>query len=113
MPRLYDKTWRAQRRERVLAHPGYTPHRLINHARTALGAPNDNVLSEMLEYDHGQISRIRSRKEAVTPAFMVAVMDRPKWSIDYVRELAGLPADLEMRAPAAPERWEERPRPAA
>jgi hypothetical protein len=74
-----------------LTAPTYTPGRLIDAAKDALGAPNDNQLSFVLQVDGGQLHRIRYRKNAVSPGLMVAIMDRTGWPITKVRELAGMP----------------------
>jgi hypothetical protein len=90
---------RTQRKQALLAHPGYSPARLLNHAAALLKARSDNHLSEMLEFDHGQLSRIKRKQDCVvTAGLMVNIMDRTGWTIAHVRELAGMPHDLEMRA---------------
>jgi hypothetical protein len=94
-------TERSLRKARILAHPDYAPVRLINHAAHLLRAQNDNQLAELLEYDHGQLSRVRHRKDVVSATLIVAILDRTDLTIGQVRELAGIPFDLELHRPGS------------
>jgi hypothetical protein len=74
-----------------LASPGYTPGRLLDEAAFVLRAPNRAALALALEVDPALVSRVGRRKSPLTEHVMVQIMDRTAWSIQYVRELAGMP----------------------
>lgn len=76
-----------------LQSPDYTPVRLILATAKFLHAKNDAALARFLEIEHAQLSRIRHRKERVTFRLMVSIADCTGWSIQEIRELAGMPYD--------------------
>lgn len=69
----------------------YTPHRMLNVLQEALGVRSDYALAHKLSVGEDVISRIRNRKIRLTPFMMVRILDITGWSIEYLREVAGLP----------------------
>lgn len=76
-----------------LQSPSYTPVRLLNEAAALLHAKNDAQLAHILECHHALLTRVRHRRQVVTPFIMVQIMDRTGWHIQDVRKLAGMPYD--------------------
>lgn len=76
-----------------LKSPTYTPNRLLNKAAEFFGVETDAELARVLEFHQAILTRTRNRKAPVNSFLMVRIMDRTNWTIQYVRELAGMPYD--------------------
>jgi hypothetical protein len=71
--------------------PSYTPGRLLNHTAAHLRCPCDAQLAHALELNNAILTRVRKRQNPVSDTLIVRIMDRTGWSIQYVRELMGVP----------------------
>lgn len=74
-----------------LTAPTYTPNRLLNAVIECVGVKNDYQLSILLTFSTAQISRIRNKKDPVSPLLMILIMDHTGWHITRLRELMGVP----------------------
>jgi len=71
----------------------YTPNRLFEKVAECLGAGTDAELARVLNCAQAQLSRMRKRKDPISAAMMVKVMDRTDWTVKQVRALAGMPVE--------------------
>lgn len=74
-----------------LNDPNYRPERLIHAAKRELGARTMEIFADMISMHSSGLSYMCSKTVALSPLVIVRIMDRTKWSIDKVRELAGIP----------------------
>lgn len=81
----------------ILAYPGYNPARLINAVAWDLKFETEERLAQYLGFDCGQMNRVRHKKSILSDSLMIKIMDATGWSLKKVRELAGLPSDVEIR----------------
>jgi hypothetical protein len=76
-----------------LQSPSYTPERLLGEVMFVARAKNRNKLAHALEVDPGLISRIWNKLAPVSDYVFMQIADRTGWSVQYMRELAGIPYD--------------------
>jgi hypothetical protein len=76
-----------------LSDPSYTPGKLLDEFGFVARAENACQIARALEVDPAVISRILSLQAPVSDGLMVRIMDRTGWSIQYVRQLMGVPFD--------------------
>lgn len=74
-----------------LQSPSYTPLRLMSKTAELLGAYNWAALARILEVHPAVITRANKRQELISANIFVQIMDRTGWSIQRVRDLAGMP----------------------
>lgn len=81
----------------ILDEPTYCPNRLLNDVAYFLKVDSMEALARKLNRDGGQLSRVRRRKEILTPSLILDILDATGWTLVYVRERAGLPAGYEWK----------------
>jgi hypothetical protein len=77
----------------MLASPEYRPEALLNFIISRLGLKNDAQLADALELRAPTISKIRNRKLAISPAFLIRVHDVTDISVFELRRLIGHSGD--------------------
>ncbi len=82
---------RPPRKSMHLLRTGTPIDRLLAAVQTQLAVPTRRALLERLNIDGASISRIRSGKLPVTPVFLLRIYDCTTFSIEELRDLAGLP----------------------
>lgn len=89
------RKYRADGLRQVFAYdkqaPTYTPQRFIAKLEEKLGTKCDVELACTLHITYTAIGQIRRRKAAISPTLMVRVADLTGWSLDEIRNLAGIP----------------------
>lgn len=75
----------------MLRDPLYTPNRLLNAVSDMLECTSDAQLGRELEIANGQISRMRSKIDQISPNTILKIMDMTTLSLQKIRELAGMP----------------------
>lgn len=87
----------SRRKRLLLEYPGYMPWRLLNRTAQILKARNDFHLSQIINFDHAQLYRIRHRQDdVVSDRLMIKIMDYTGMTIQEVRELGGIPMDIDL-----------------
>lgn len=76
----------------ILNDPNYMPHRLINDVGFFLKVNSMQAIARELSFDAGQLSRVRAKKEVISERLLIRILDKTGWTLQYVRERAGLPA---------------------
>lgn len=78
-----------------LDSPSYMPTRFMAKVEEKLGTKCDVELARTLQVTYTTIGQVRRRKIPISPTLMVRVHDLTGWSIDEIRNMAGIPKPCE------------------
>ncbi len=78
------------RTEALLASSEYTPNRILDALLDHWQLRNDAALSRRLGVAPPVISKFRHKRLPIGAAHLLHIMDATDWSLEQVRELAGM-----------------------
>lgn len=81
----------SQIRNPILDDPNYRPDFLFGDLQQFFGVKSNARVADRLGADSAQISRLITKKEALTPGLMIRILDHTGWTIQDLRERVGMP----------------------